>query len=116
MLRLDFLSSLSNLLEPLEVVLHILNLYVWLHFAVTQYFIVIELVVDVFQKGRNYTFWNLDRQIQHQGPAEVSSRLHQVICAEMVIFPGPYVISTETGLNGINRWAFYLVEQSHSGS
>ena len=68
---------------------------IWYQFLVTLSFLMIIKLKDVLQECLIYTFWNLNRQIEHKRSAKVSSSLHQVARAEMVVFVWTCIHTTE---------------------
>ena len=105
MFGLNLFAIGLDFLDPFEIYLHILHVNIISTITIWYDFIVHEQIVYVRHEIGNYVFRNLNGQIQHQRPAEIPACLHEVGCAEVIVFIWAHVITTERRFNSIDGWA-----------
>lgn len=99
MLGLDWRALGIEFINLVEVETHVfvlLALFVFHELAgVDKHFEMVVLVKDVLQELVRDRLGHVDGVVKHQSSAEVAARLHQVVCAEVVVFVRAGVVTAE---------------------
>ena len=110
-------ASCLHFFHLLLVKFHELNVRValnWLHFVVDHLVVTVDTIY-VLEDAIEYSHGHCQRRIDQNRSVEVNTRLHQVICAEMVLGKLSLIVTLETRLDCVDCWMlFQLVEESHA--